>query len=478
MLGEAPPPSVQRFDLSKREVAPFVDGIAAFFVAARGEKVLYRKGDAWFITGADEPPKDGEGALKLDGMDLLVDPRAEWRQMFRETLRIERDYFYDPHHHGLDLKKLEARYAPFLDALASRADLNYLLEDMLGELSVGHLFVDGGDQPESPVVPGGLLGADFAVENGRYRLTRVFDGESWNPKLRAPLTAPGVDVKAGEYVLAINGRDLDGSQSIDEALANTAEKQVRLKVGPNPSGKGARDVTVMPVASERGLRHLGWIEDNRRTVDRLSGGRVAYVHLPDTGGGGFASFNRYFFAQVGKEAAVLDERFNHGGQLADYVIDHLQRPLMSRIATRDGHDQNSPGAAILGPKVMLVNEMAGSGGDAMPWYFRKAGIGKLVGKRTWGGLVGIYDFPLLIDGGFVTAPRVAIYGLHGEWEVENIGVAPDIDVELEPKAWRDGRDSQLEAAVAVVMEELKQHPLPTYERPAYPDYQRGSALGR
>lgn len=477
-LGEpSPPVTIHRFDLEKRKAEKFLEGVSDFDAAARGEKVLYRQEEAWFVAGADEPPGEDAKPLNLDGMDLLVDPRAEWRQMFREAWRIERDFVYDPNHHGLDLAKAEKRYAPFVEGIASRDDLNYLFEEMLGELTLGHTFVGGGDVPEPDTVPGGLLGADYAVENGRFRFARVYDGENWNPRLRAPLTAPGVDVKAGEYLLAVDGRDLAPPRSPDEALANRAGKQVVLKVGPDPSGKDARTVTVVPVDSEAGLRRLAWIEDNRRAVDRLTGGRVAYAHLPDTGGGGYTSFNRFFFAQVGKEAAVLDERFNHGGALADYVIDYLKRPVMSLLATREGHDQSSPGAAIYGPKVMIVNEMAGSGGDAMPWYFRKAGLGKLVGKRTWGGLVGIYDYPELLDGGMVTAPRVGLYGLDGEWEVENVGVAPDVEVDLEPKAWREGRDTQLEAAVAIVMEELKRNPPKTYRRPEYPDYHEGGELG-
>jgi len=243
-----------------------------------------------------------------------------------------------------------------------------------------------------------------------------------------------------------------------------------LKVGPNADGSGAREVTVVPVADEGGLRHLAWIEDNRRKVDQLSGGRIAYVHMPDTAEGGYTSFNRYYFAQVGKEGAVVDDRFNHGGLLADYVIDLMRRPPMSKIAGREGEDQTSPGAAIFGPKAMIINEMAGSGGDAMPWYFRKAGVGPLVGTRTWGGLIGIFNYPPLVDGGGVTAPRVALYGLKGEWEVENRGIAPDYEVEFDPKAWRQGHDPQLEKAVEVVLEELRKNPVPTFKRPPYPRY--------
>jgi tricorn protease len=253
---------------------------------------------------------------------------------------------------------------------------------------------------------------------------------------------------------------------------------VRLRVGPSPDGKGARDVTVVPVESEENLRRYAWIEGNRRKVDEMTGGRVAYVYLPNTAYGGYSNFNRYFFAQVGKEAVIVDERFNEGGQLADYIIDYLRRPLMSKVTSREGADWSSPSEAIYGPKVMIINEMAGSGGDALPWYFRKAALGPLVGKKTWGGLVGIGGYPELLDGGFVTAPRAAIYGLNGEWEVENHGVAPDYDVDLDPAAFRRGHDAQLEKAVEVVMQQLKEHPQPEHPRPAYPNYHEADGLGK
>ena len=465
------PLSVSVFDLSKRKVEAFAEGVTSFDVSANGEKVLVRQGESWSIGPSTAPFKAGEGgALKLADVEVYVDPRAEWRQMYAEVWRIERDFFYDPGFHGLDLKATAKRYEPYLERVASRADLNYLFEEMLGWISAGHTFVGGGDGPMAKRVKGGLLGCDFAIENGRYRFARVYNGENWNPNLQAPLTQPGVNVSAGEYLLAVRGRDLTARDNVYQALEGTAGKAVVIRVGPNADGTGARDVTVVPVDEEGSLRHLAWIEDNRRKVDQLSGGRVAYVHMPDTGGGGYTSFNRYYFAQVGKEGAVIDDRFNHGGLLADYVIDLMRRPAMSRIAGRDGEDQTSPGAAIFGPKVMIVNEMAGSGGDALPWYFRKAGIGPLVGTRTWGGLIGIFGYPPLMDGGGVTAPRVAIYNLDGDWEVENRGIAPDYEVEFDPKAWRAGRDPQLEKAVELVMEALKKNPLPTYKRPPYPKH--------
>jgi tricorn protease len=473
--------TIQKFDLSKRKLDKFMDEVSDFTISFDGEKLLLRKGDSWLTASTDAepgaPPKPGFGPLKLDGWEVYVEPRAMWKQIYNETWRIERDFFYDPHYHGLDLDKAKKKYAPYLDGIASRGELTYLFEECLGELTVGHMFVGGGETPEPKKLKGGLLGADYSLENGRYRVAKVYDGENWNPGNQAPLTQPGVNVKAGDYILAVNGRELQSSDNIYSFFEETAGKQVVLKVGANPDGKDSRDVTVVPVESEENLRHLAWIENNRRRVDEATGGRIAYVHIPNTAGAGYTSFNRYFFSQVGKEGAIIDERFNEGGQLADYIIEYLRRPMLSKVVTREGHDWSSPSEAIYGPKVMIINEMSGSGGDALPWYFRKSGIGPLIGKRTWGGLVGIGGYPELIDGGRVTAPRAAIYGLKGEWEVENHGVSPDYEVDLDPSAWRQGRDAQLEKAIDVVMQELKEHPIPEIKRPPYPNYHEHDGLG-
>ncbi len=286
------------------------------------------------------------------------------------------------------------------------------------------------------------------------------------------MTQPGSRVKEGEYLLAVDGRDLSAGESVYAAFEAKAGKSVVLKVGPDPGGNGAREITVVPVASERALRSLAWVDENRRKVDKLSGGRIAYIYMPNTAREGYTRFNREFFAQADKDAAIIDERFNGGGQLAEYVIDRLRRPLMNYIATRVGEEIKTPLGAIHGPKAMIINQMAGSGGDYMPYAFRQAGIGPLVGKRTWGGLVGIGGYPALIDGGMVTAPHIAIWFPTGDWEVENRGVAPDIDVEQDPKAVREGRDPQLEKAVEVVLEALKKYPTAKPKRPAYPNYHR------
>ncbi|MEO8724794.1 MAG: PDZ domain-containing protein [Acidobacteriaceae bacterium] len=463
--------TLQKFDLKTRKADKLLDGVKDFTVSANGEKVLYSMAPGKWFVASTSAAKQGEGGLKLEGMQAYIDPRAEWAQMYHETWRIERDFLYDPNAHGYDMKAAEKEYAKYLPGLGSRDDLNYLFVEMLSGLSLGHVFVRGGGEPDAPErVHGGLLGADYRVANGRYQFSNIYNGENWNPELHAPLTQPGVNVKAGEYLLAVNGRELRASENLFSFFEGTAARSVVLKVGPNPDGSGAREVAVVPVPSETGLRNLAWIESNRRQVDKMSGGRLAYVYLPDTANGGYTAFNRYYFAQVGKEGAVIDERYNGGGELADYIVDYLKRPVMSFVAARDGETQAEPVGAIFGPKVMIINESAGSGGDAMPWYFRRAGVGKLVGTRTWGGLVGIYSYPTLMDGGSVTAPRAGIYGLKGEWEVENHGISPDIAVEMDPKSVSAGHDPQLERAVEEVMAELKANPLPTYKRPAFPNF--------
>jgi tricorn protease len=475
--------TVHKFDLKTRKTEKILEGVTSFNLSFNGEKMLYARQNQWTIGPAEKAPegppppepKPGQGGpLKLDQMEVYVDPRAEWKHMYYQVWRDERDFLYDPGLHGLNLEAAKKKYEPYLENISSRGDLNYLFEEMLGDITIGHMFVGGGDIPEPKRVKTGLLGADYEIENGRYRFTRVYSGENWNPKLRAPLTQPGVNVKAGEYLLAVNGREARAPANVYSFFEETAGKQVVLKVGPNPDGTGAREVTVVPVDNENALRNYAWIEDNRRRVDEMTGGRVAYVYLPDTYAGGYTNFNRYYFAQVGKEAAIIDERYNGGGDIADYIIDYLRRSLLSYWSMREGADITTPMEAIFGPKVMIINEMAGSGGDALPWMFRKTGIGPLVGKRTWGGLVGHYTNPGdLLDGGFTGTPNLAFYNPNGSWDVENHGVPPDIEVELDPKALRQGHDPQLEKAVEVVMDLLNKNPLPPApHHPPYPDYHK------
>jgi tricorn protease len=468
------PTTVHKFELDKKKFDKVQEGVTAFAVSANGEKMLIGQGPRYTVMPTMTPAKPGEGVLNVGDMEVYIDPKAEWRQMYNEAWRIQRDFFYDPGLHGLDYEGTKKKYEAYLENVASREDLNYLFREMLGNMSVGHHNSNGGDAPQPNSVATGLLGCDFKVENGRYRITKIYNGENWNPGLRAPLTQPGVEVNVGDYLIAVGGREVRTTENVYSFFESKANKQVLIRVSANPDGSNSREYTVVPVANEVGLRNLDWIEGNRRKVDQLSGGKLAYVYLPDTAGGGYTNFNRYYFSQIDKEGAVIDERFNGGGTAADYIIDYMRRPLMNKWATREGEDFSTPSASIYGPKVMIINEYAGSGGDMMPWLFRKAGVGPTVGKRTWGGLVGIYDYPPLMDGGNVSAPRVAFYNLQGEWDVENHGTPADVDVDLDPAAWRQGKDTQLEKAVQVAMDLMKKNPPLKPKKPAYPNYNNGA----
>ena len=471
--------AIWRFTLEKRKPETVLNDLDNFIVSADGSKVLYQRKDAWTVAATDDLKPDAGAPGKpliLGSLETIVDPRAEWRQIYHETWRIQRDFLYDPHTHGLSIPKIEAKYKPYLDGLASRSEFSYLSTEMLGEITIGHMFV-GGPRPHDHGAKTGLLGADYKVENGRYRIAKILGGQNWTPGLASPLTLPGVYVKQGDYLLAVNGRELKAGDNLYEFFDGTAGKQTTLRVGANPDGKDAREVTVLPIDDEDGLRNLEWIEANRRKVNQLSGGKVAYVYMPNTGGSGYTNFNRYFYSHLDKQALVLDERWNEGGFIADYVVDVLKRFPLSGAIERDGKAIHDPVGAIFGPKVMLINQNSGSGGDAMPWYFRKAGIGKLVGTRTWGGLVGIGGYPPLLDGGYVMAPRYAIYGLNGDWEVENRGIPPDVMVEDLPKDVAAGHDVQLETGVQMVLDELKTHPVPEIPIPPYPNYHKNDGLG-
>ncbi len=452
--------TLYRFDFKERKTEALLPDVTLYVISADGKKMLFMTGtDKLNIADVSGKPTVAEGKVDVAPLQALIDPRHEWAQMMSEFWRIERDYFYVPTYHGTDWTAIRAKYAPFLPHVAHRSDLNYLIGEMMGEMVVGHNYVSGGDIPDSKPIPVGMLGADYELVDGMYRFRKVFNGENWNPTFRAPLTEPGVSVKAGEYLLAINGRPLTATDNIYQQLENTVDRQITLTVGPNASMTGSRKVTVVPVATETNLRLMDWVEGNRRKVSAATGGKVAYVYLPNTGQQGYEYFNRYYFGQVDKQAVIVDERFNGGGLVADYIVDMLDRPLLSYWAPREGKPFTSPAASIYGPKVMLVNEYAGSGGDALPAFFRRRNLGTIVGKRTWGGLVGISGYPSLIDGGSVTSPSFGIYSPDGKWEIENEGVTPDIEVDMTPKLSQNGADPQLEKAIEVIQAQLKKSPV-------------------
>jgi tricorn protease len=470
---------LQRYRLSERKAAPFVTGVAAYDVSADGHKLVYRASPppaagggaanpnapppvpSLFLVDADRvPPLAGAGRLNVS-LRMYLEPKEEFKQIFYEGWRNQRDYLYVPNMHGADWPKMKEIYSQLLPWVNHRADLNYLLDTMGAEIAIGHSFVRGGDMPSLPSSPGGLLGADFAIDGGRYKITRIYDNESWNPELRAPLSVPGMTVNPGEYILAINGVELLAPDNIYRLLDGTANRQTALTVNGRPTMDGARQVNVVPVASEQALRTRAWVEGNRRLVDKLSGGQLAYVYVPSTGQPGYESFNRYYFSQQDKQGAIIDERYNSGGSAADYIIDVLQRDFdgyFNNVAG-DRYPFTSPSAGVWGPKVMVINEMAGSGGDLMPWMFRNRKVGLLVGKRTWGGLVHTADTPPFVDGGTMIAPRGGFFTRDGKWAVENEGTPPDIDVENWPKDVIAGRDPQLERAVQEALRMLKEKPV-------------------
>jgi tricorn protease len=459
---------LRRYDLNKRKEEVLLNDLSDYDVSADGKKLLIVSRGNWSIVPTTGKIEAGQGKLNLDAIEVRIDPRSEWNQIFQEVWRINRDYFYDPNMHGANWKAMRGKYAVFLPYLTTRSDLNRVLQWMCSELAVGHHRVGGGDVLDEPKnVPVGLLGADYVVENGRYRFVKIFGGLNWNPELRSPLTEPGSEVKAGEYLISVRGQELKPPTNLYSLFENTAGKIVEIAVGSNSDGTGARTISVVPVSDEVALRNRDWVEGNLKKVEAATGGRVAYVYVPNTAGLGHTYFKRYFFPQVDKDAIIVDERHNGGGQVADYYIDLLRRTFVSNWATRYGDDIRTPGAAILGPKVMIIDETAGSGGDLLPWMFRKFKLGTLVGKRTWGGLVGVLGFPVLMDGGFITAPNLAIWTEDG-WVVENEGVPPDLEVDQTPAEVIAGRDPQLEKAIQVVLEELKKNPPKTLKRPPFP----------
>jgi tricorn protease len=465
----APLARLHRFDLAKRQDEMLLENVRGFQVSADGKKLLYAGRDNWSITALGPKVNPSEGRLAVADLEVRIDPRVEWAQIFDEAWRINRDYFYAPNMHGVDWPAMKKKYAALVTDVAVRSDLNRVIQWMSSELSVGHHRGGGGDRLETPrTIPGGLLGADYSVENGRYRFKKVFGGLNWNPQLRAPLTEPGVNVRAGEYLLAVRGQEVRPPANLFSFFENTAGKILDITVGPNPDGSSSRTVQVVPVESESALRNRDWVEGNLRKVDQATGGRVAYVYVPNTAQPGYTYFKRYFYPQTHKDAVIVDERFNGGGQVADYYIDILRRPFISYWAMRYGDDLATPTAAIQGPKVMITDETAGSGGDLLPWMFRKFKVGTIVGQRTWGGLVGVLGFPTLMDGGVITAPNLAIWTPEEGWVVENEGVPPDIEVEQTPKDVIAGRDPQLERAIAVALEQLKAAPKAAPKRPAYP----------
>jgi tricorn protease len=421
-----------------------------------------------------EPHKVGEGALNLASMRLEVNPREEWNQIFHEAWRQQRDYFFQPAMSGVDWPKEREKYAPLVPHVASRFDLNYVLGEMIGELATSHTYVGGGDYPELKPVTVGLLGVDFELDaaSGRYRFRKIYPGENWDPALRSPLTEPGVGVKEGEYLLAVNGRALRAPQNPYELFVQTANETVTLTVNATPSDEGARRVVVKPIASEFKLRELDWINTNRGKVEATTGGRVGYVYLPDMSAAGLNEFVKQFFPQIRKEGLIFDVRYNGGGFVDQLIFARLRRILAGMDAARNWESLTIPDVVFHGHMVCVTNEYAASDGDIFTYFFKKYQLGPVVGMRTWGGVRGIRGYIPLIDGGYITRPEFAVYGVDSKWLIENRGVEPDIVVDNRPDLVMKGRDPQLEKAIELVTEAIKKQPKKLPPRPpdlpAYP----------
>lgn len=460
--------ALQKFTLETKKLDEFVAHAGNFHVSANGEKLLFQSGGVWRVVSTAKPPSPGEGTVAVN-LRMEVNRLEEWTQIFTEGWRYERDYFYDPSLHGRDWQEVWKYYSPQLPYIRHRADLTYLLDQLGGELSVGHSFVFGGDFPAVDTFRASGLGCDLVARDGHWQIKRIYTAESWNPELKAPLAQPNLKVDEGDYILAVDGQPLTDEQDPYEPLDGKAGVQTMLLVNSKPVAEGAWTIKVEPIANEGALRQRAWVEDNRRKVDELSHGRLGYVWVPNTGGPGFVSFNRYFFAQQDKQGAVIDERFNGGGLLDDYMVDLMVRRLRAAVTNE------APGGAafrlpagILGPKVLLINELAGSGGDFFPWIFRHQQVGPLIGTRTWGGLVAAAVHYQFVDGGAMTAPVNAVFDpIAHKWIAENQGVPPDIEVHMDAAAVVKGRDQQLERAVEECLHLLDKEPTPSVEHPPY-----------
>ncbi len=462
---------LHRYSLTDRRAVEFMTGVNAVTGSQDRKKLLLRTGSNWSIVDAGGAvPRAGDGRLTLSDVRVQVDPKAEWAQMLRDGWRFMRDFLYVDNTHGAPWDQVWQWYSAWLPDLQHRSDFNHLLDMLSGEIAVGHSYVTGGDYPDVPSARTGLLGVDLEESGGGFRISRVYTGEAWNPGQSGPLAQPGMQVQAGDFLVAIDGRELRAPTSPYALLEGTAGRTITVSVNSRPTLEGARELVVVPVASEAALRTQAWVEGNRKRVDELSGGRLAYVWVPNTGQGGYTAFNRMYFGQQHKQGAVIDERNNGGGSAADYIIEVLDRELTgyfnSRTPSRRPFTQ--PMAAIWGPKVMVINERAGSGGDLLPYLFRLKGIGPLVGTKTWGGLVHTADSPPLIDGGRFVAPRGGFYDVNGEWAVEAEGIAPDIEVQNDPRSVIAGRDPQLERAVQEALRLLEANPVVLKPEPPPP----------
>lgn len=456
------------YDIKEREEKTILGDVDGYRLSADRKKALvWKKQSASIVDVA--PNQKMEKPLRTGELEIMVDPRAEWSQIFTDAWRLCRDFFYDAGMHGVDWEAMRKQYGTLLKDAVTRWDVNYVIGELIAELNASHTYRGGGDTESEARMGVGYLGIDWEIDSGAYRIAKIIEGAPWDSEARSPLDMPGVEVEEGDYILAVNGTLLDISKSPWAAFQGLAGKTVELTVNSKPTTEGSRKVIVETIGSETRLRNLAWIEQNRKFVEEQSGGRIGYIYVPDTSIGGQNELVRQFLAQFHKEGLIVDERFNSGGQIPDRFIELLKRPPLAFWAVRDGKDWQWPPVAHFGPKAMLINGWSGSGGDAFPDYFRKAGLGPLIGTRTWGGLIGMSGIPQLIDGGITTVPTFRMYDPDGKWFKEGHGVDPDIEVKEDPALLAEGTDPQLKRAVEEVLRMLGEKAFVKPPRPPYED---------
>ncbi|MFO7914506.1 MAG: PDZ domain-containing protein [Candidatus Krumholzibacteriales bacterium] len=462
---------LKKYDLEKREAETVMSGIRGYQLSADGKKFIYSANGKYGIAKLAPGQKAGEGELDLSGLEMRIDPAVEWKQIYTDAWRIMRDWFYDLNMHGVDWKKIHDKYQVLLPHLAHRADLDYILGEMIGELNAGHCYVHSGDMPAVERVPVGVLGCSFKADGDYYRFDKIYQGANWHKAERSPLTEPGLNVKEGMYLIAIDGREVTTGENPYSFLENKVDVQVNLTVNDRPRMKGAREVTVKPADSELSLLYMNWVEENRRLVDELSGGRIGYIHVPNTHYDGYRSFFKYFQPLMKKDALIIDERYNGGGHSPYQMVEIMKRRVYSYWARRNMKLYPLPIPINEGPKAMLINGLSSSGGDAFPAYFREAGLGPLIGQTTWGGLIGYGYSPRFVDGGSFAVPGFAYVNKEGDWDVEAVGVSPDPGFEVfdDPALIQAGREPMIERAVEYLLEELEKNPPKKIEKPEGPD---------
>jgi tricorn protease len=432
--------------------------IDGYEMSADQKKILVGKDRSYYILDLPKGKVDLKDKLDLSGMEVKLDKHQEWAQIYNECWRQMREFFYAPNMHGVDWEANRKKYEPLVAYVNHRADLTYIIGEMIAELSIGHTYVGGGDMPKAKRYQMGLLGAQLArdPQSKYYRISKILKGQSWEKTVRSPLTELGVNASEGDYIIEVDGKPTSGMANIYEALVNTADKQVRLKLNAQPREEGSREVVVIPTGDEAGLYYYNWVERNIRKVDSATGGKVGYIHVPDMGVHGLNEFVKHFYPQLRKKAVIIDVRGNGGGFVSQLVVERLRREIAMVDIARNTVPNPDPNDMILGPKVCLIDEFSASDGDIFPYRFKKYELGKLIGKRTWGGVVGIRGTLPLLDGGFLNKPEFSRYGSNGEgWIMEGHGVDPDIVVDNDPAQEFAGIDAQLNKGIEVILEELK-----------------------